>query len=263
MPRGPEAEKTQVQAQAPIHASGGAAPPVRAQGSPTSEAAIEPDLPPSAPDAGQADTQATAGDRGVSGTTPRQTAVAPEQADTGADSGTDSDGDSEAGNAASARTGIDPPASAVNAGSVPDAGAPPAAAGSTAPPASEASDSPPERSASSPKSDAEPIPALTSTPPESAPSATGLGAFAVQVIGSRDKSAVYEFIEGLNIGLPRFVARTMHQGEPWYIGVVGAFDERDAALASLSKLPESLKKRRPWVKDMRGLEADRIDPITP
>ena len=266
MPARPRPEDAHTLARAPDAAP--AEPPDRAGTPPSREPGNDSDTSSSAAAVGDAPS-AAGGDRRVPATKPGAAAIASGDADSGTDPGTAHASDGAPGAAAPAppRAGAAEPEPAATAPAAAGPGTPPPAADSAAPGGRTASPSPPERAARPAGTEAAAPgaarPALTSTPRGSAPSATAPGAFAVQVIGSRDKSAVYEFVEGLDVGLPRFVARTVHQGDPWYIGLIGAFDRRDAALASLYNLPESLKKRRPWVKDMRGLEAARIDPIAP
>jgi len=89
------------------------------------------------------------------------------------------------------------------------------------------------------------------------------GTFSIQVLGSRDKSAVYDFVEGLDVDLPRYVAQTVHQGKPWYIGLVGGFPSRTSAAEAIARLPASLRQHGPWPKDLSDLDRSRIEHLLP
>lgn len=80
--------------------------------------------------------------------------------------------------------------------------------------------------------------------------------YTLQLLGAREKESIERFLQtyrGLD-GLKSFA--TLFKSKPWYVVVYGSFSTRKQATAAVKKLPERLKKQRPWARSMKGIHSD-------
>lgn len=80
--------------------------------------------------------------------------------------------------------------------------------------------------------------------------------YSVQILGSSSEENVQNFIAKLATGNGYGYFETLHQGQRWYVVLLGNFPNRDAATRAISGLPMSLQTLQPWVRTLSGIQAD-------
>jgi septal ring-binding cell division protein DamX len=80
-------------------------------------------------------------------------------------------------------------------------------------------------------------------------------AYTIQVMSSANRGSLIGFAK--RYGLESEVAyfETRHQGKPWHVAVYGIYDTVSAARAALGNLPEDVRRRRPWIRNMSDVQA--------
>lgn len=97
---------------------------------------------------------------------------------------------------------------------------------------------------------ADPAPAqgspwLSSRPP---------GRYTLQLVGSRDRSAVQKFVRDFGIEQPYAIFERDLKGKPWYSLVAGDYPDRDAAIAARGRLPKRLERSGVWPRTFGSIE---------
>lgn len=171
-------------------------------------------------------------------------------------------------------------APAVSAPSAPDEAKPAAVA---RPPAPKSPSPPVAASTTEPVKPVEPVkPAKQAQPPEQLTPATagvpapspatrqaGLGSvadhdqawlraqpadhFTLQLVGSRERSAIDRFIKQYKLPKPYGVFVWERDGKPWYSLVWGSFPDRQRALAASKQLPPAVRKDV-WLRDFASIQ---------
>ncbi|GJM13328.1 MAG: hypothetical protein DHS20C12_17310 [Pseudohongiella sp.] len=80
--------------------------------------------------------------------------------------------------------------------------------------------------------------------------------FAVQLLASHSEANISEFIAQLGSDHPAGYFETRYQGKPWFVAVLGAFDDRDKASRAIASLPAKLRSNEPWIRSVAGIQAD-------
>ena len=80
-------------------------------------------------------------------------------------------------------------------------------------------------------------------------------AYTIQVMSSADRRSLIGFAK--RYGLESEVAyfETRRNGKPWHVAVYGSYDTVSAARAALGNLPEDVRRRRPWIRNMSDVQA--------
>ncbi|MDH5729172.1 MAG: SPOR domain-containing protein [Gammaproteobacteria bacterium] len=80
--------------------------------------------------------------------------------------------------------------------------------------------------------------------------------YTLQLLASRKKSAVTDFIKQHNIEQDAAYFPSIRNGDQWYAVVYGNFENRQSAKAAAKNLPPSLSTVTPWLRSMRGVQKD-------
>jgi DamX protein len=80
--------------------------------------------------------------------------------------------------------------------------------------------------------------------------------FVLQVSGGESRGNIDKFVTSAGSGQPMLTYRTRLRGKPWIVVVTGPYSSRDAALAAIAKLPETLRKQQPWPRSAASVQAD-------
>ena len=78
--------------------------------------------------------------------------------------------------------------------------------------------------------------------------------YVLQLFGSHSKQAALEFMRaqpGVS-GLHYFEGR--HQGKPWFVVTQGAYADRQQAQQAANRLPESLRRQKPWPRTISSIQ---------
>ncbi len=78
--------------------------------------------------------------------------------------------------------------------------------------------------------------------------------FSLQLLGSRSEKSMLEYIRrhGLNERETAYY-RGIHQGAPWYVLLYGVYPTRQAALDGRNRLPEKVRRGKPWARDLASV----------
>ena len=82
------------------------------------------------------------------------------------------------------------------------------------------------------------------------------GDYTVQLLGSHTEASVQQFVAAKQFATRHGYFETQHQNRPWYVVVLGHYENRHAATRAIQNLPESLRSLQPWVRNMDDIQAD-------
>ncbi|SDS81313.1 DamX protein [Halopseudomonas litoralis] len=78
--------------------------------------------------------------------------------------------------------------------------------------------------------------------------------YALQLLGSRSRQAALDFI-GAQTGVADLgYFETLHEGKPWFVVTQGAYAGRSQAQQGAARLPESLRKLKPWPRSIGSIQ---------
>lgn len=80
------------------------------------------------------------------------------------------------------------------------------------------------------------------------------GKLTLQVFATSSESRARSFVQS-NGGAYRYY-RKQHQGKPLYVITHGLYDSRDAAVAAENRLPQELRKNKPWPKSLGSIQQE-------
>ena len=80
--------------------------------------------------------------------------------------------------------------------------------------------------------------------------------FTVQIMGSRSESSVQEFVQYEADFDNSGYFETRFQDRPWFVVVLGNFEERNAAMEAIDDLPQSLRTLQPWIRTLGDIQSD-------
>jgi DamX protein len=75
-------------------------------------------------------------------------------------------------------------------------------------------------------------------------------------MGAESKTTIDKFAAGAGKGLKFYCYRTKLRGKPWFVVVAGPYADKGAAQAALNKLPNAVRKQRPWPRTLANVQAD-------
>jgi DamX protein len=78
--------------------------------------------------------------------------------------------------------------------------------------------------------------------------------YTVQLTGTRERQAALDFIGDHGLAGKAVWFRTLHQKQDWYVVVSGVYPSRDAAVEGIAKLPETLRRHRPWSRSFASIQ---------
>lgn len=81
-------------------------------------------------------------------------------------------------------------------------------------------------------------------------------AYTIQLMGSHDVQPIAQFIERQKMqGLMKYYSTSFH-GKPWYMLVVGEYENAQLARNAIAKLPRAVQRLHPWVKSFRVVKEE-------
>ena len=75
-------------------------------------------------------------------------------------------------------------------------------------------------------------------------------------MGSRSESSVQEFVQYEADFDNSGYFETRFQDRPWFVVVLGNFEERNAAVEAIDDLPQSLRTLQPWIRTLGDIQSD-------
>ena len=80
--------------------------------------------------------------------------------------------------------------------------------------------------------------------------------YTLQMLGARSEKSAVEFIQSQGSSKKFYHFSTVYKGKPWFVVVYGQYANRDVANAEIRRLPENLKKVKPWARSVQGVQVD-------
>ena len=80
--------------------------------------------------------------------------------------------------------------------------------------------------------------------------------YAVQLMGSSNKSAVLKFVQQNNIGAKSSVYESSYHGAPWYVLVYGDYASSGSAKLAINNFSTTLQNLHPWVKSYSVIQGE-------
>jgi septal ring-binding cell division protein DamX len=80
--------------------------------------------------------------------------------------------------------------------------------------------------------------------------------YTIQLAGAADEAAIEAVMSGLALPGEMAVVESLRNGQLWYTLIYGRFATRDAAQATLERLPAALKKEVPWIRLFSALQGE-------
>ena len=80
--------------------------------------------------------------------------------------------------------------------------------------------------------------------------------YTLQLLGSQIEANAIRFIDDLQNKAGARYFETLYQGKPWFVVIYGEYPNRDAAIASIPKLPKQLQDRKPWARSIASVQTD-------
>ena len=77
--------------------------------------------------------------------------------------------------------------------------------------------------------------------------------YVIQVVGTRDASAVSKFLDDHKMGSKGAWFVTTHESKPWYVVVFGLYPDSRSARAAIETLPERLRAGSPWPRSVANV----------
>jgi septal ring-binding cell division protein DamX len=80
--------------------------------------------------------------------------------------------------------------------------------------------------------------------------------FTIQLAGASDEASLEAVMARLALPGELAVVQSQRNGQPWYTLVYGRFATKDAAQGTVSRLPATLKKSGPWIRQFSALQSE-------
>jgi DamX protein len=80
--------------------------------------------------------------------------------------------------------------------------------------------------------------------------------YMLQLMGSVDMRRTEGFVKRYAGRLPVTYFETRLQNKPWFVAIVGPYDNKTAAVAQIMQLPVELQKQRPWARSVASIQKD-------
>jgi DamX protein len=82
------------------------------------------------------------------------------------------------------------------------------------------------------------------------------GHYTLQLIAGPNEKAAQEFIRHQQLGGKALYYRTLRNGQPWFVVIMGNYADRQAALDGREQLPSAFKDNAPWPRSFSDIHAD-------
>lgn len=80
--------------------------------------------------------------------------------------------------------------------------------------------------------------------------------YALQVFGTHNEARARNLVEKYFGEADLLFYETRHNGKPWFVVINGPYSGRQAARESIEALPESLRRLRPWPRNVASIKSD-------
>ncbi|MGB5324759.1 MAG: AAA family ATPase [Pseudomonadales bacterium] len=80
--------------------------------------------------------------------------------------------------------------------------------------------------------------------------------YALQVFGTHNEARAKNLVEQYFGEADLLFYATRHNGKPWFVVINGPYSGRQAARESIDALPESLRRLRPWPRNIASIKSD-------
>jgi septal ring-binding cell division protein DamX/type II secretory pathway predicted ATPase ExeA len=80
--------------------------------------------------------------------------------------------------------------------------------------------------------------------------------YTIQLAGAADEAAIEAVMIGLSLPGEMAVVESLRNGQLWYTLIYGRFASKDAAQATVGRLPAALKKEAPWIRQFSALQGE-------
>ena len=80
--------------------------------------------------------------------------------------------------------------------------------------------------------------------------------YTVQIMGSHSETNVQRFIEEQLISSQRGYFETRFQEKPWFVVVLGQFENHSDATKAIEELPTPLRSLQPWIRSIADIQSD-------
>ena len=80
--------------------------------------------------------------------------------------------------------------------------------------------------------------------------------YTLQLLGIHLEESAIKFIDGLSDKSGVRYFETLYKDKAWFVVIQGEYQNRDTAIASISKLPKDIQDRKPWARSIASVQAD-------
>ena len=78
--------------------------------------------------------------------------------------------------------------------------------------------------------------------------------YSIQLVGLSNFQEIEKYAKQLNASESLYIYRSLLNGKPWYILVMGNYPDAVTARAAKDKLNSQLKKLNPWIKSFTKIQ---------
>ena len=79
-------------------------------------------------------------------------------------------------------------------------------------------------------------------------------AYTIQVLGSRSEETAIKYIDKTRASISLLYIESTYKGGPWFVVISGIYSDKAAARKALTSLPSAVKKQKPWLRSVKGLQ---------
>mgnify|MGYP000689945649 CR=1 FL=1 len=80
--------------------------------------------------------------------------------------------------------------------------------------------------------------------------------YALQIFGTHNEQRAHKLVAQYFGQADLLFYETLHNGKSWFVVINGPYTGRQAAQQSISSLPESLRRLRPWPRNIASIKGD-------
>ena len=80
-------------------------------------------------------------------------------------------------------------------------------------------------------------------------------AYTIQVLGSRNEKTAIKYIDKASASARLLYIESTYKGGAWFVVMSGVYIDKDAARKAMSSLPVIIKKQKPWLRSVKGLQS--------
>ena len=79
-------------------------------------------------------------------------------------------------------------------------------------------------------------------------------AYTIQVLGSRSEETAIKYIDKTSASASLLYVGSTYKGGAWFVVISGIYPDKSAARKALASLPAAVKKQKPWLRSVKGLQ---------